>query len=252
MRVEEFYATRYNKGMPILEDRIKKVRALFAGLRGDRLLDIGCGDGTLSVIFGRAMGAREVHGVDIASEAIQAAEKQGVKACQLNIDQADLPFEDGYFDGVYCGEIIEHLFDPDHLLDEVYRVLKPQGFCILSTPNLAGWPNRLALLLGCQPYPTSVSPRYEGTGKLLLRSPQGQWSHIRVFTLRALKELTAIHRFRIRRLVGSSATVQPPSPLSRLLLSPFLLFDRAMTRIPSLATRIVAELEKAQPPGDPR
>ena len=122
---------------------------------------------------------------------------KGIEAYQLDIDEEKFPFDNDSFDMVYCGEIIEHLFNPDHLLDEVHRILKPGGKCIITTPNLAGWPNRLSLLLGYQPFATSVSPEHEGAGKLMLKGNEGQWGHIRVFTTRALKELLKIHSFKI-------------------------------------------------------
>lgn len=56
-------------------------------------------------------------------------------------------------------------FDPDHMLDELYRVLKPKGICILITPNLAAWFNRFALPLGYQPGGLDASLRYY-VGKL--------------------------------------------------------------------------------------
>ena len=52
------------------------------------------------------------------------ARKNGVKCYQLDVDEEDFPFGDNYFDAIFCGDIIEHLYDPDHLLSEMYRVLR--------------------------------------------------------------------------------------------------------------------------------
>jgi len=160
----------------------------------------------------------------------------------LDIDEKSFPFDDAYFDVVYCGEIIEHLFNPDHLLAEVYRVLKPQGIGIITTPNLAGWPSRLALLLGYQPYPTAVSPEHEGTGKLLVKGYEGQWGHIRVFTARALEELLRIHHFKTLRLIGCPVTVSSCS--SGRLSGILRVVDRVMSKFPSLSARIIAVVGK--------
>jgi len=238
---ERFYSKGYNKGLTP-EPRFREVAKIFGKLDGERFLDVGCGDGAVTVLLKESMGAEEVFGVEIAHEAVIVAREKGVKAYQMDIDKDDLPFNGGYFDVVYCGEIIEHVFDPDHLLEEVYRVLKPKGSCVISTPNLAGWSNRFALLLGYQPYPMVVSPRYESLGKLLTKSPEGQWGHIRVMTLRALKELVRLHGFKIRRLVGCSVTIK--SPLPKVLSKLIKFIDRIMSRFPSLSTRIIMILEK--------
>ena len=154
-----------------------------------------------AVLLKQAAEAGDVFGVEIAEEAVAKAKEKGVKATQLDIDASPLPFDDNYFDIVYCGELIEHLFNPDHLLEEIHRVLKSGGKCIISTPNLAGWPSRFALLLGYQPYPTAVSPNNESVGKLLIKKSEGQWGHIRVFTARALRELLVLHHFKIKKLL---------------------------------------------------
>src|SRR5262249_17456118 len=54
----------------------------------------------------------------------------------------------GTFDGVVMLEIIEHVVAAENLLREVARVVKPDGFVILSTPNFAYWLNRLRIVLG--------------------------------------------------------------------------------------------------------
>jgi SAM-dependent methyltransferase len=50
-----------------------------------------------------------------------------------------LPFPDCCFDGIYMGEVIEHCDNPYNVLQEMFRVLKPRGFVILSTPNASAW-----------------------------------------------------------------------------------------------------------------
>lgn len=234
------YAQRFNIG-GLGEDRIAACIELFKELHGERLLDVGCGDGAVTVELMQSMGAKEAFGVDIAPEAVSAASRRGISASCLDVDSEDLPFEDSYFDVVYCGEIIEHVFDPGHFLIQVRRVLRPGGLCVLTTPNLAGWPNRLALLLGFQPYPMAVSPNHEGAGKLFLRGEEGQWGHIRVFTLRALKELIRWHGFAILSVKGCPVTVKSSHVLVRFIG----LLDRWLARFPAIANRVILVLRKA-------
>lgn len=66
-------------------------------------------------------------------------------------------------------EVIEHLFDTDHFLTEICRVLKPGGFLILSTPNLASLLNRLRLLFGR--YPKYLEYSRAGAGHIHLYTP---------------------------------------------------------------------------------
>lgn len=237
MKKAEFYSSGYYAGLAP-EARFREVIAILGKLKGERLLDIGCGDGSFTVMLKEAMGAREAVGIEVASEAVAEVEKKGIQSYQLDIDTEPFPFDDNYFDIIYCGEIIEHLFNPDHLLQEVHRVLKPEGTCIISTPNLAGWPNRFALLLGFQPYPTAVSPSHEGVGKLIMKGSEGQWGHIRVFTLRALKGLLELYNFRITNVKGSTSTITAGK------LPGISFIDRLFSHIPSLATRVIVMVRK--------
>ena len=72
-------------------------------------------------------------------------------------------------DLVIALEVIEHLFDTDLFLSEIYRILKPKGILILSTPNLASLPNRLRLLFGG--YPKYLEYSRAGAGHIHLYTP---------------------------------------------------------------------------------
>ena len=243
MTRERFYSDQYYKDLSP-EPRFAKVLNLVRGLekKPDNLLDVGCGDGTFTRLLKEAAEAKEVFGLEIAPEAVSSAQQKGIKASQLNIDENPFPFSDNYFDMVYCGEVIEHVFDTDHLLDEIYRVLKPNGIGVISTPNLGGWPSRAALLLGYEPYPMAVSPKHESLGKFLIKGDEGQWGHIRLFTAKALGELLKLHRFRIARLVGCRILVSSPLPpvFGGLVKS----VDALMASFPALATRLIVMVEK--------
>jgi ubiquinone/menaquinone biosynthesis C-methylase UbiE len=94
-----------------LGDRHRKVLEIFFEHRFDRILDVGCGDGRFTVLIGKACKAKEVYGVDISEKGVEMARKNGVKAFIVDVDEENLPFENNYFDAIYAGAIIEHLFD---------------------------------------------------------------------------------------------------------------------------------------------
>jgi len=202
---EEFYNKRNakeNKKKKELPESAKKVINILSRYNTEKFLDIGCGDVFLSKNIINKVNIKEYHGVEISEAGALEAQKLGIKAVKLDISKESLPFKDKYFDFVFAGELIEHLFDPDHLLLEVYRVLKDGGFFLLTTPNLASWHNRIALLLGFQPHYSEVSTKYS-VGKLLTSDRFDVSGHIRLFTLRALKELLKLYNFRIIKSFGN-------------------------------------------------
>lgn len=118
------------------------------------LLDIGCGDGQISELIAKSTKFK-VFGVDLSSQNVTRCTKRGIACTQSNLDKK-LPYKSGYFDFVFAGEVIEHLFDTNKFLKEINRVLKPGGVLIITTPNLAHFPDRLRFLFGKNP--TNISP----------------------------------------------------------------------------------------------
>lgn len=241
-----------------IDGRVRKALGLFQRYvpAARRLLDIGCGVGAIGRYLQEGLGAKEVYGVDISEKRVQAARSRGLLAYRADLNAEPLPFDDASFDAIFCGEIIEHLTDTDRLLDEIDRTLTPEGVCVLTTPNLAMWPNRLALALGWQPFDTSVSLRYEVGRPKVLVSDWGCRGHLQVFTLRAMRELLGAHGFQmlaVRGAVLSEVYVGSidwrHKPLRSLLLTVLDPMDRLLSLRPSLACRMVIAFRKA--PGGP-
>lgn len=77
----------------------------------------------------------------------QDIKKSYIKIC--NIEQDKFPLKDNFFDLVLCTEVLEHLpHSPASALKEMYRVARPGGLLLVTTPNIAHLINRIKLLLG--------------------------------------------------------------------------------------------------------
>ncbi|MXW34631.1 MAG: class I SAM-dependent methyltransferase [Chloroflexi bacterium] len=99
---------------------------------GLRVLDFGCGPGTISVGLARAVAPGELHGVDMEASQIDLARSValagGLDNATFHVaDVTDMPFEDGYFDVAHCHSVLMHIPDTAAVLAEVNRVLKPGG-----------------------------------------------------------------------------------------------------------------------------
>ena len=100
------------------------------------ILDVGCGVGYGSNILAKK--AKRVVGLDISEEAINIARTKYGKRKNLVFLKADatkgLPFPDNHFSAVCCIEALEHFRNPIRVLNEIKRVLKPNGIAIITTP----------------------------------------------------------------------------------------------------------------------
>ncbi|GAC1488302.1 MAG: hypothetical protein NVS1B9_08550 [Solirubrobacteraceae bacterium] len=102
---------------------------------GLAVLDAGCGVGYGAAML-KAAGAGEVFAVDISEPVIEVARQGAPAGVQFETgDVTDLHFPDASFDCIVCFEVIEDVSDRSRVLDELARVLRPEGLLLISSPN---------------------------------------------------------------------------------------------------------------------
>lgn len=108
-------------------------RAYFSGVSGARVLEIGCGEGSLLELI-RARG-NDVRGVDISESGVARAKAKSIQCVLADASNERLPYEDASFDAVVTLETIEHVENPHRMIWEIKRVLKEDGMLLISIPG---------------------------------------------------------------------------------------------------------------------
>ena len=105
---------------------------------GNRVLELGCGTWRLpATLQGYGL---DVVGCDVWSDEYLAAQRAMAHANGLLLEKYDgitLPFPDEYFDVVTSHAVFEHIIDAEHMLNEITRVLRPQGRIVIVAPHCA-------------------------------------------------------------------------------------------------------------------
>lgn len=127
------WENKINSGMSLtrfFSDRV-------GDIKDKNILDVGFGSGGIAIAFNQA-GAIS-YGVDINPELKVIAEKNVLKnnaKADLKIyDGVNLPFSDNFFDYIVSFSVLEHVENPEKLLNDMLRVLKPNGRILLTLPN---------------------------------------------------------------------------------------------------------------------
>lgn len=171
-----------------------------------KFLDLGCDTGKFTLELAKKVNTNNLYGVEIVDERIIEAKKNGIKVEKSDLNNK-LPFDDNFFDVVHANQVIEHLVDVDIFAEEIYRVLKPNGYAVISTENLSSWHNIFALILGFQAFSQHISAK-KHVGNIC--SPHHgedlnlkSWTHVKIFTYKGLKEFFKINNFKMEKLKGS-------------------------------------------------
>lgn len=163
----------------IYEDINLTILRYFRGKKGLRVLDVGCGAGSLGGIIKNY--GNYVAGVTISKEEAVIARRKLDKVFIFDVEKVKLPKLDAY-DVIIFGDILEHLRDPWSVLAKFKQCLKENGRVMISVPNIATWNLRLGLLFG--------KFHYTKTGLM-------DETHIRFFTSKTAKQLVLRSGYRI-------------------------------------------------------
>lgn len=174
MNEKELYEKQYGEKKLLSTNSFPFLRSLFKNLDlhredlalslldgGDKLLDVGCGNGSLA--FKTIDKFKEVYGIDISPSRIEeaiylATGKFGntnnfhFSVCNIN---EKIDFSDSMFDAVTSIATIEHVFDPYFVISQIHRVLNTGGIFITEVPNVAYLRRRTELLFGKLPVTSS-------------------------------------------------------------------------------------------------
>ena len=187
--------------------------AIAAVKPGSRVLDIGCGQGRVGAEFAR-LGCH-VTGLDryIPSN---GSPRKNMDFVRWDLDRAEFPINVSEYDQIFLLDIIEHLKDPSHFMDELrFATGCKRPEIILTTANIGFFATRFMLTLG--------QLNYGKKGILDV-------THTRLFTFRSIRELLAQSGYKILELRGIPAPF--PVALGRTFLARLLLaLNTALIRV---------------------
>ncbi len=147
-----------------------------------KVLSIGCASGATESYLKKEMDIPLVVGVEANRDAAKTASMSLDQVIVGDVEQLDLPFEDGTFDLLLYADVLEHLVDPWSVLSKHSPLLRPGGYVIISLPNVRYYYILLQLIRGRWDY------KERGT---LDRT------HLRFFTLRTMKQLLQVSNYEI-------------------------------------------------------
>jgi ubiquinone/menaquinone biosynthesis C-methylase UbiE len=159
----------------------------FLPQRVERMIDIGCGEGAFGAYCKERFGC-ECWGIEQNPEAAEhaAANLDRVLTGDAVAQACQLP--DRHFDVAVCNDVLEHLVEPEELLQEAARVLRPGGVVVCSIPNIRYY-RALKTILFSGDFPRDESGIFDRT-------------HLRFFTRKTIETMFAGIGFRIERLEG--------------------------------------------------
>lgn len=174
---------------------------------GGNVLDVGCGNGLISMSLGKA--GYNVLGIDISAKAIEKAnEKNNLSNVTFAVAGAEeLSGTEIKYDAVICSEVLEHLNEPSSLLKYIYKTMKDEGILIVTVPNGKGPRETLITkpVIAMQKKDNWVwgvvkkvksALGYKGT---TLQSDADDLTHIQFFTIKSLKKLAQQNAFTIQK-----------------------------------------------------
>jgi SAM-dependent methyltransferase len=186
----------------------ERVINLIDSKKNSRIVDLGSGDGKLTVLFARKAKASVVVGVEgVKMNPDNAAKK--IKFITANLNKK-LPFKDNSFDIVISHFSLEHLYNTCSFVKETKRILKKGGYTLVATDNLASWPNIFSLIIGWQPFTTAYRVGNKTLGNSFANGgfvsddqcQVEEFGHNKVLSYKMLVDVYEEFGFKIEKIVG--------------------------------------------------
>ncbi len=168
--------------------------------RGRAVLDVGCGEGVLGLAL-KAAGASEVAGIELDGASARVAEERLDTFVQGDVRSVELPFATGQFDYLIFADVLEHLPDPEAVLQRMLPFLKPDGRVVVSVPNMRFLPVLLKLVFDRWSY-TDAGVRDR--------------THLRIFTRRSFVRMLRSQGLVVERLERNYRLFEDQSQIGRL------------------------------------
>ena len=190
-RKDEYYQGIRDDIITIVPDNIRSI------------LDVGCAFGITGERLKKRPGIKEIVGIEQDRGAYEEARKRLDKVFLGDVQDIDLPYKDGHFDCIIYGDVLEHLVDPWSVLKKHRRFLKDDGIVIASVPNIRHYRIISRLLQNRWDY--------EERGIL-------DYTHLRFFTLKSLKEMFFESGYEIEKLIYKISGSRVMKILNKILL----------------------------------
>jgi SAM-dependent methyltransferase len=166
------------------------------------VLDVGCGSGALGAAIRRERPGCAVTGIEWFEDAVRRARSRLDEVWRVDLNAFDtLPARPGAFDAIVCGDVLEHLLDPERTLGVLRPYLAAGGRLVISIPNVRHW---------SVVFPLLVHDRWEYTDAGLLDR-----THVHLFTITELALMLGRAGYR----VDAIDSVQMPMPDELIPLS---------------------------------
>lgn len=175
----QFYEKYWEKGRPEwtnceIENLIKIIKPFIRG----KVLDVGCGEGTVTNSISQLDYVDEIFGIDISKTAINLAKKK-YSNISFKISEAEkIPYKDNSFKTVLLIEVLEHILDIEGLFIELNRVLELEGYIVITTTDY-NFLKKILIALIWEKYFYATNP------------------HIKFLTKESLKKLLEFYGFKV-------------------------------------------------------
>lgn len=206
---------------------------------GQHVLDYGCGDGTfLALLMASANAPARAIGAELSVDGVRDCRARLGRVRGLDfvrIADLDDPAQQGAYDALFCMEVLEHVVEPEPVLDQFVRLLKPRGRLFISVPveiglpmvvkqvarHIAGWRGigdypGIAPYTWCEYWTSFFAGRRQHIARPIHCHSDGSLFHDhKGFNWMALGDMLAV-RFQIERQISSPLPGLPPQLASQI------------------------------------